>query len=349
MITLITGTPGAGKTLYAVHSILQGEAQKGRKVFVDGIPDLVVPHEPSQDPLDWPEWAPQGALICVDECQRIWPKAPSGSKAPRSIVELETHRHRGLDFVLITQNPALVHHNLRSLVGRHIHLRNTALGVYLYEWPECADSPATAWKTAPVKIKWSHPKKSFGLYKSASLHVKTKHRLPPAVYIVGASVLALITGGYYITQSVAAKIQPQAPTIATAPGPIQEYQARQDNFIPDLEFQHPIISFTPRFPDVPHSAPAYSGLVQVVAAPRITICVASQEKCTCYSQQITPLNISDDLCRRHAAGLEFDPYTPDVAVTPPGQPSLQASRATETHSPEKVDLPPAPGQPAVAM
>ena len=40
MITLITGTPGAGKTLYMVSELAKNKEFQGRKVFVDGIKGL---------------------------------------------------------------------------------------------------------------------------------------------------------------------------------------------------------------------------------------------------------------------------------------------------------------------
>lgn len=204
MITLITGVPGGGKTLYCVSEILKklDESQaklppeQRRRVFVDGIPDLLTEHETSPDPLLWPDWAPDGSLIVIDEVQRIW-RPEASSKAPHpSIAALETHRHRGLDFVIMTQHPNLIHANVRRLVGRHIHLRRTALGTYLYEWSECV-TPDSAWKNALVKVKWSHPKSSFGLYKSASIHQQVKHRIPKAVFIfIFAALFAVGLIGY---------------------------------------------------------------------------------------------------------------------------------------------------------
>ena len=40
MITLITGSPGAGKTLYMVSMLAKNKEFEGRRIFVDGIPDL---------------------------------------------------------------------------------------------------------------------------------------------------------------------------------------------------------------------------------------------------------------------------------------------------------------------
>lgn len=227
MITLITGVPGAGKTLYCVSEVLQPVCSTDRAVYVDGIPDLSLRHEPAPDPLDWPNWAPHGALIVIDEVQRIWRPAPAGQSPHTSIAELETHRHKGLDFVIMTQHPNLLHTNVRRLVGRHIHVRRTAMGVYVYEWPECVN-PDTAWKNAHVKLRWSHPKKAFGLYKSASIHQQVKHRLPKAVWFFAASVAAVVALGGYTIKSIYSSIHPKqsisAPSSSSSQAAVEPQQ-----------------------------------------------------------------------------------------------------------------------------
>lgn len=333
MITLITGTPGAGKTLYTVHAILNEEAKGSRPIYVDGIPELKIRHEPAPDILEWHKWAPDGALIVIDEVQRIWRPMPSGARVPESIAELETHRHRGIDFIVITQHPNLMHANVRKLVGKHIHLRRTALGTYLHEWPECANPEARGNST---RIRWSHPKQSFGLYKSASEHTKVKHRMPMAVYIFGAAVLLLGGGSIYMVNTVKERMSPNVKQAinANSPNPTTPFllgnQPPAAAPYPDTppEPMNPVIAFMPRYPDDPASAPAFDGLRQVVAVPRIANCIASRTRCICYTQQQTRLQISESLCRRYAEGLEFDPYqeeqkevvtpvTPVAQVTPP--------------------------------
>lgn len=209
MITLITGVPGAGKTLYTVDELLTPVSDSDRQLFVDGIPDLLLRHDVAQDPLLWPDWAPDGAMICIDEVQRVWRPEAAGKAPHASIAALETHRHRGLDFVIMTQHPNLLHNNVRRLVGRHIHLRRTSLGVYLYEWSECV-VPDSAWKTAVVKTKWSHPKRSFGKYKSAEIHNKVKFRIPRAVWVLGFCAVSVLAMGTYLGRSIYSSMFPQA-------------------------------------------------------------------------------------------------------------------------------------------
>lgn len=226
MITLITGVPGAGKTLYMVDQILTDVAngtgeyagRPERAVYVDNVPDLQLRHEVAPDLLDWPTWAPDGCLIVCDEVQRKW-RPTASSQAPHpSIAELETHRHRGVDFVILTQHPSLVHSNVRRLVGKHIHIRRTALGIMVYEWSECQGSPDTAWKAAVSKRKWEHPKRSFGLYKSAEVHNKVKFRIPRAKLVLWGCVLLLPLLAWAAYQRISSRAETVAPVAAAVGG-----------------------------------------------------------------------------------------------------------------------------------
>ena len=228
MITLITGVPGAGKTLYCVSEILSkldadnkkliSQGKDPRPVIVDNIPELKLDHQVAPDLLTWPDWAHEGALIVSDEVQRHWRPTPAGQQPHRSIAELETHRHRGLDFIILTQHPNLINTNVRRLVGRHIHIRRTVMGTYAYEWPECV-TPDSSYRSALTKVKWTHPKKAFGLYKSASIHQKVEFRIPRAFYFLGASVVGVVFLGWQIFSGIYDQMTPDsgASTQSTSP------------------------------------------------------------------------------------------------------------------------------------
>ena len=80
MITLITGAPGAGKTSSLVK--LLRELAKGRAIYVDGIPELKVPHLPLDDANRWPELVPDGSAVVIDEVQRVWRPSGPGATSP---------------------------------------------------------------------------------------------------------------------------------------------------------------------------------------------------------------------------------------------------------------------------
>lgn len=316
MITLITGVPGAGKTLYAVDQILQPEAKAGRQLYVDGIPDLLVTHEPAPDPLDWPSWAPQGAHIVIDEVQRIWRPESAGKAVPPSIAELETHRHRGLDFTIMTQHPNLIHSNVRRLVGRHIHVRRTGLGVVVYEWSECKTNPDTAWRTALTKLRWKHPKSAFGLYKSASIHQKVKFRLPRAIWLIIVPLLLFPIAGYFLYSilsqplskaAVSGAQQPPDNFLSKSQQPVTTQQISLQNSQQPVEIDLRE-QFIPRLAGQPNTAPAYDALRVVKAMPVVAACIADDKRCWCYTQQMTKVDMSDGQCRERVSRGEFDPY-----------------------------------------
>ena len=218
MINLITGGPGTGKTAYSLL-FMQKMISEGRPLFVHGVPDLKLKHEvvkcnsPSCEPCgkledfshtsfdylkaeEWHEWAPDGAVIFYDEVQNIYRPRASTKEVPPSVAAFEVHRHRGLDFFLITQSPHLIEINVRKLVGRHIHLRSTWAGRYQFEWPECHDNVQAV--TQAVKSKYKLPKKVFSLYKSASLHTKQERKVPFVAFFLVFVVLMLAGLSYRI-------------------------------------------------------------------------------------------------------------------------------------------------------
>lgn len=222
-ITLVTGTPGCGKTALVVSMILE-EARKGRPVWCNGIPDLDAPHELLEHPRRWHEEGvvPDGSLIVLDEVQTHWRQAAPGSRIPDDIAALETHRHRGLDFIIITQGPRLVHSNVRALVGRHIHLRNVGvLGRWWYEWPEVGDTDS--FKSAPIKRRYKLPAEVFARYKSATVHIKPARPIPPALIAAVGALLVLAALVVYIYRSFSSRLSPEA---TPAPAPAASAPAR---------------------------------------------------------------------------------------------------------------------------
>ncbi len=227
MITLITGVPGAGKTLYCIDKLLRGLVGTTLPHEVDGVVSdverriktningLMLDHDKIDggpawvlkggDMLqgdgnklglnNWHEWCRPGDVICFDEVQKFWPLQASGAKVSPCIEALETHRHMGVDFIVLTQHPMLVNSNLMRLVGRHLHVRrmgNMGLAI-VYEWDSA--SRTLLYKNALAKAPYRYDKSVFKLYKSSELHTKQKRSTPTLIYgaILGLLVLMAIT------------------------------------------------------------------------------------------------------------------------------------------------------------
>lgn len=327
MITLITGTPGAGKTLYAVSSELSKYAD--RPLFIDGIPELLVPHLPFPDSglADWQNWAPEGAVIVVDEVQRYWrPRAPS-AKVPDDIAELERHRHKGIDFVIITQHPTLIDGNVRRLVGRHLHVRRVfgwARSV-VYEWDSCNDPKSVR---NAISRTWKYPKNAFKLYKSSVQHNARGQRVPIALLMAIAAIVALPAIGYTLygrfSERFGPATAPTSPAVAGAGATAPAGDVGAGAGVPDLASP---VAFVPRVLGRPESAPAYADAARVTEFPRVAGCISSKKSCRCYTQQGTRVEMLDVQCRDLALNPSFDPYKPRDERSHPRQVDAHAGGA----------------------
>lgn len=295
MITLITGAPGAGKTA-ALVDLLRSEGLR-RALYVSNLNGLTLPHVPLEEPNKWPELVEDGAAIVIDEVQSVWRPRGNAAAVPDAIAKLETHRHRGLDFYLTTQHPGLLDANVRRLVGRHIHLRDVGLlGRWWYEWPEATN--VESFRTAPVKKRYTLPKQAFGLYKSASLHIKPIRSVPRVVLVLGAAVLALgflVHRGYAsISGKIeAAQIKPEAPAAAASAA-----------VSPARSVASPV------------AAAAMPGAIPEPERPQVVGCFSSARTCRCFDAKGFPIVVEWDLCRISSVGyaglvpLDLSPTKP---------------------------------------
>ncbi|MDI9699540.1 zonular occludens toxin domain-containing protein [Burkholderia cenocepacia] len=189
-LNVLTGVPGSGKTLYAVDQ-MRREAKAGRRIVVDGIPELQIEHELVDETWirEWWKNCKPNDLIVIDEVQRYWPQVSASVKPTEDISMLNTHRHYGVDFILITQGPMLIDKRIRDLVGRHVHVRRLFGGrrAMLYEWDRIGNPQNLK---GAVKKLWSYPKELFGLYKSAELHTKPKAVIPKWLFILPVAAIA---------------------------------------------------------------------------------------------------------------------------------------------------------------
>lgn len=302
MLTLFTGGPGAGKTAALVEMLLTIDAT--RPIFNDGLEGLKLPGRDVHpfDATNWPEEVPDGAIVVIDEAQRVWrPRGPA-SKVPAHVSEMETHRHRGLDFFVTTQAPRLIDANIRSLVGRHVHLRDVGwLGRHAYEWPECNES--LGWKTCVNKRKYKLPVKAFAHYVSSSLHTKPIRTVPRAMIwgafvVLVAVVLSFLAFRIFTGHVSKPDVSPASLAFAAAPAAASGSVRIDDR-----------VDWVPRVSSRPESAPAFDHVRQVVVMPSIVGCAEFRGVARCYTQQGTDAGIPDAEARELLNRPRFDPYT----------------------------------------
>lgn len=332
MIVVITGVPGSGKTLFTIDAVKRLSEAEGRPVFYSGIPELKLPWI-EHDPTKWEE-LPAGAIMVIDECQRVFRPRANGSTVPSYIAAMETHRHKGIDIWLMTQHPMLIDQNIRRLCGRHIHV-DRIFGFNastLSEWQQIKEN-CDKNKSGADQRKWKYPKDVFDLYKSSEQHTH-KVRIPSYVYVFFVAISLFFGLIYYIYQSRF------APALAHARGEKVEAVAvdqplkmlagdKPDN--PQKAGMTPAQWFAlqkPRVSGLLHTAPIYDKVTQPTRAPYPAACVASKDKCGCYTQQATKLEMPDDLCRSIAKdgffmawderkGMEPAPARQQVAAASP--------------------------------
>lgn len=288
MITLETGVPGAGKTLYCVDKLLRplvgatvkhensdGQLVEIPRTIYTNINGLLLEHEKiGPDELNtWHTWAKPGSVIVYDEVQKPWPLAATGSKVPDCIQALETHRHMGVDFIVLTQHPMLIHANLVRLVGRHLHVRrmgNMGLAI-VYEWDSA--SRTLLYKNALAKSPWKYSKSAQQLYKSAELHTKQPRKTPTLLFV---AIFGVIGVGFMFPQAYAslqARIDPSSVP-AKAAAKLETTVKTEPVIVPAL----PVPSAWP-------NAPMSAALLQAAdAPPPVAGCVSMGDNCTCYDE-----------------------------------------------------------------
>lgn len=333
-ITLITGTPGAGKTLFALETLLKAlkidpagrtpeeikalvREQKVRPVVVIGVEGLMPGlFEEWADPLNWQD-AEDGTLFLVDEVWKWLGSHDLSRKQDPRVLAFAEHRHRGMDFIFTCQMPSQLLAHIRGLVSPHFHVTrkfNTSLTL-TYEWPHIVDDPnSIGMKDRAQERPFKHPKHIFDLYQSATMHTM-KRRIPPKLVILGAGVAAMLAvvgfsawrvldgAGALIGEADAA---PAAPASTTSPS---RTRARADAPSSPDEWA---AQFEPRIRGIPASAPAYDGQ-RVQDYPRVFCMVggtfgSDTASCKCYSQQATRLDVPHGLCLVYVQNGLFDPY-----------------------------------------
>lgn len=349
MITIITGTPGAGKTLYTVEKLLLpliGTSVAGvpRRIFTN-IKGLDAEHEligsgaaegqpvgalwavDKADGLwkfhgapgglrDWHLWAKPGDVIIYDEVQEVWLPRANGSPVPPDIGKLETHRHMGVDFVLITQGINLTERNLSMLCGRHLHVRrvgNLPFAI-VYEWD--AASRSLLYSKAMAKEKWRYSRATYKRYKSAQLHTKAPRRIPSVVWMLLLGVAFTAFGGPQVYDRMAVRFgwkKADAVQVASvSDGAGSRKTAAQA--VPA---------------EVPATVPSETPPSPPVALPAFVGCARSKTQCTCFDATMAQVEKPVEWCEHETFAHRPRQTALDRLVVPDQDRHLRALSSDE--------------------
>ena len=322
MITLITGQPGAGKTLHTLWKVKALAEKEGRDVFYNGITDLKLPWAELVDATKWHE-LPTGAIIVLDECQRTFRTRSNGSTVPEHVSQLETHRHKGYDIFLITQHPMIIDGNVRRLVGTHIHVMRRFGGssAVVHEWNGVKEQCDKNRKDSQSKT-WNYPKEVYDYYKSAELHTH-KRKIPNAViflilvpFILGVLVYFL----YGFTNSKMSSDKSQnGSSVAAMPAGFTSSTEKSKK----MTKEEWLAAQVARIDGLPQTAPVYDDLARPQQVPSPQACVVMGDKCKCYTNQSTPISMPDDLCRNIVSNGIYLPHLPPSGAVTNEQQNLQ--------------------------
>lgn len=322
MITLITGVPGSGKTLYTIWYV-KNEIEKEnkdkephmqRKIYQNGVNGLTLDWEVLEDAKQWMD-CPVGSVIVIDECQTVFRPRGAGTNVPSYIAALETHRHRGIDLYLITQHPMLVDQNIRRLVGRHIHVvRKFGMPrAVVHEWGSTHEITQRNLSQAQQR-QFPYPKEVFSYYKSAELHTH-KAKIPFKVWFLLVSPLLIAALVWFAWAKMSAVgdtvAKPANPSLSSASSSAQQTQQARPGS--GLTAEAYILAMTPRLPGMPWTAPAYDEVTQPAEAPYPVACIDGVKGCRCYDQQQARIAVTETFCRDYLERGMFVPWKQQTA------------------------------------
>lgn len=330
MITLHTGLPGHGKTLFEIVAVraMAEKASPPRPVYYSGIRELTLPwvniggYIKNEDtgafeeiiPADAPvkggcEWykLPTGSIVIIDECHNYFQPRGQGQPVPQTVVEFATHRHRGFDIILLSQHPALIDVAVRRLVERHYHsMRWFGMPVAtVHEFMGVKDQIEKSRKGS-IEHKFAFPKSAYKLYKSAEVHT-VKSRIPARLWFFVVAPVLLAVLGYYLVklmmpyaagEGAKQRIQGKGAVVSAPAGGAAAVSGSSSGGRDNKVMTAPeyIAAFSPRIQGLPHSAPIFDKVMEPVVAPTPVACVASAARCSCYTEQGTQLDVDEATC-----------------------------------------------------
>jgi zona occludens toxin len=319
MLYTIDGINGNGKTLHALDWVEkfrsnqkdeQGNDLPDREVYYFGINELKLNWLPFDDPQKWYE-LPHKAIIVIDEAQKHFRLRQPKDKLPLYASEVEDHRHKGWDIVLITPDARFIDHHIRRHIYSHKHIERkfgTESAVIL-EWQGFGDYEDYHSRALATKTPYLFPKKYYGAYKSAEIHT-AKRKIPKMVFVIPL-IIAFIIGCIYLLISTLMGIgEPDTPVDTDSVGLIDsamnQFKPQQKQF---LTFAN---NLQPEIESIPQSAPFYRELYKAKSYPKPQcITSAKRDRCFCNSQQGSRMNVSHRMCLNYVDNGYFDPTIED--------------------------------------
>lgn len=314
-----------------INENLKFQPFKPVRTIYTNIADLkLVQCRPLPPECDWRQ-TPEGSYFVIDEAQLI-PIFSDEAKGIDPIVkDLTIHRHKGYDFLFITQEPSFVHKYIRKLASLHIHLVNI-FGweqSMKMEWSVVQDSPNAIKSIARAEnlSRWRFPKHVYNLYKSTTINTRVKRMPKKLVIFVVAAILFIclsifllfhgatdnplvnaVSGKPISVQTQGTKKNESTKQPLAQPNAKQQ-SADEQKAASEVQAQNenpastPVAS--PSLPVQPTYDPADPLAFQPVTTPSVVNsrvfsgCVCTKKSCTAYDQQGTKIvGFDRKLCKQ---------------------------------------------------
>ena len=343
-ITVVTGVPGAGKTLYALHQAL--ELQKsGRPVFALGVEGLD-PDFCNLLPDDWDiaKWVelPADAVLLIDECHK-WLPVRSPGRPPEWIQKLTEIRHFGITLILVTQDVRNIDSFVRRLIGEHVHVsRKAGFPGAMVRTFQGVQEDVNFNHASSSMVPWRYPKDLYKVYKSATKHL-IKPKLPLKIWLaIGFAAILVFLVPWVISRfnSVADGPSQTASKTGSIDPKTAFASSSDDEEIKWLTVDDYVKDHKPLLPAIPWTAPVFQDL-PLTTVPDMFCSIwdenGPEERCTCYNEQvIKDSSVPSHVCFIIAREGLYNPYRNNVgpagasnaAPAGPGDPAhtTQAAR-----------------------
>ena len=342
-ITLITGVPGAGKTLRSIHELLEKKGE-GRPVFhigIDGMKPEIVPASPY--PIE--EWnkLPAGSVLVVDEAHKYFPVRQPG-RPPQWIQDLTEIRHFGIELILVSQDPRNIDAFVRRLIGVHKHLTRKAglNGAMVRTFQGVSEDPNDYTnRQSSEQVPWKYPKHLFQAYESASLHV-VKPKIPKKIIfaiLLGVSCVIAIPAAIWHFGSTVETFDENQGKPANGFSSITPKSSTYEQVSYDTLADY-MKAITPLTPVAPWTAPIYAPVRQVKSIPSKLACYIGSKGCRCFTEQMTRVPLPEPVCTSLVHDGIYSPYHQAYATTPAagGEPAAPAVGGNHTPSSPPVAL-----------
>lgn len=329
------------------------------RTIYTNIADLkLIQCRPLPPDCDWTQ-TPQGSYFAIDEAQLIIIFSDEARGIDPIVKDLTIHRHKGYDFLFITQEPSFVHKYIRKLASQHTHLINI-FGweqSMMLEWSVVQDSPNAIKSIARAEniTRWKFPKEIYNLYKSSTMHTRVK-RIPKKLVICAVlAVLFLLlasilffngaTKNPLISQFVDTPTE-QAKQNEQSTKPTNAQSANQSNPNQSSASEPQNTSQLQDQNEIPVSSPVADHNIQneptydvsdpfafkLVTSPNVVNhrtfsgCICTKNSCTAYDQQGTKINdINIKVCTgliKDSSNRPFD-YFSQKPIQQPQVPQLE--------------------------